>query len=118
MKTFIRDVIIPQRDDKGNILRADGKPIPAKTFGSFTFRYPSFVDQKNIDVATDRDFVGLDSNSIRLDTYYRIMVAAHFPLLVEKAPDGWDWDTMTLEAGRALFDTFMEEVRKNDLQGA
>lgn len=117
-KTFTKDIIIPQRNAEGKILEADGKPIPAKTLGSFTIRHPTFTDQKEIDIAIDRDFVGLNTDEIRLNTYYRIVTAAHFPRLVEIAPEGWDWDTMTMEEGRALYDALMEEVKKNDFQGA
>lgn len=117
--TFTKDVNVPQRDASGKPLEADGKPIVAKPLGSFTFRHPTFADQKNIAVEMDRDFSGFGSiDQLRINTYYRVAVAAHFPRLVETAPEGWDWDQMTLEDGRALYETFLEEAGKNGYQGA
>lgn len=109
MQTFTKTVSIPKRDSAGAVITDNGKPVVERELGVFTFRAPTFREQKDIAVRVDRDFCQFPSlDRIKLETFYRIMACAHFPYQVETAPDGFDWDAMTLDEGRALYDAYTE----------
>lgn len=110
-KTFTKTVIIPKRNEEGEVMtdtgKPDGIPLVDRTLGDFTFRLPTFQERKDIQVRYGADFAHFpDANQVPITIYFNIMAAAYLPYQVTSAPQGFDWTALTDEDARALMQAY------------
>jgi hypothetical protein len=94
--TFTKSISLPKRDPNtaAVILGPDGQPLIAAQLGSFTFKCPTLLDE----VTISSRFAELTHGQPREAMLPRALdiatLLAELPIVVAKAPDGWNWDNL------------------------
>lgn len=116
-RTFTKTVAIPQRNANDVPLYAayaedgtpQGAPLVQRELGAFTFRLPTISEQRNIEVRIAHDTSQIENpQRMPWKTFMLIVACAHFPYQIEKAPDGFVWESVTYEEARAIYEAYQE----------
>ncbi len=110
--TFTVEAIVYERDADGTILLDTTGQEPIKrvqrTLGSFVFAYPSFWDRFRIEPKIDKAMVDA-GGWMRGITSWIVLLGLYYPVLIVKAPAGFDLEQLSNNDDiRALWEAIEE----------
>lgn len=113
---FSKHVYVYQLDEKGENVMQNGEPVIVREIGSFVFKRPTIRDEMEIGIERLRLLKGLNPEEVDRVTGMLLEFNVRFPRLVDKAPDGFDWNIYSIEDVIAISRAYAEGLDESTRQ--